>query len=114
MSVEIANKIHAEGSLFLGNPPTIVRSQGFTLLSRVGAGVFRCGLVEPLDFLGGGILIQPAADTARMVSARIRSLAAEGPDNILISCFDDAGAPADIGEVYAIVFRFPTSGEPPP
>ncbi|HKY36473.1 MAG TPA: hypothetical protein VJN18_11070 [Polyangiaceae bacterium] len=114
MSIEIPNKVHACGSLFLGNPPAIVRNFGFTALTRVGAGVFRLGLVEPIDFLGGGIFVMPAADTARMVSARFRTLESEGPDNILISAFDAAGNPADIGEVYAEVRRYPASGEPPP
>lgn len=114
MSVETLNKLHACGLLFLGNPPTIVKNFGLSGLSRVSAGVFRLGLVDPLDFLGGGCVITPAADTARMASARFRALADEGPDNILITCFDAAGAAADIGEVYFEVRRFPISGEPAP
>jgi hypothetical protein len=114
MSVEIANNLHAMGSLFLGNPPTLVRTQGFTDLVRTGPGVFEVGLVEPLDFLGGVVQIVPGADTARMVSARIRSLASFPVRNILITCFDAAGVAADIGEVNATVHRYPSSGEPPP
>lgn len=114
MSVEILNKLHACGAIFLGNPPAIVRNFGLQGLTRLSAGVFRLGLVEPLDFLGGGILITPAADTARMISARFRAYADEGPDNILINAFDAAGAAADIGECYIEIRRFPTSGEPAP
>lgn len=114
MAVENANFVHACASIFLANPPSFARNNGFTLLSRVSAGVFRLAAIEPIDFLGGGLVVTPAADTPRMVSARIRSLADEGPDNFLISCFDAAGNPADIGEVYAVLYRYPTSGEPPP
>ena len=114
MSVEIINRMHACGLIFLGNPPVIVRNFGLQGLTRVSAGVFRLGLVEPIDFLGGGIKITPSADTARMISARFRAFADEGPDNILINCFDAAGAAADIGECYIEITRFPASGEPAP
>lgn len=115
MSVEIANNVHAMGLLFLANPPLIGKNNGFTpnSLTRLSAGVYRLALVDPLDVFGGGIIVMPAADTARMVSARFRNFADEGPDNILINSFDAAGAAADIGEVFAIVYRYPTSGEPP-
>lgn len=110
MAVENANLVHAICGLFCANPPSLIGNNGFkaTTLVRASAGVYTLGLVEKLTNTDGVCVCTPMAGTPRMVSAGITPYDPDLPDeNIAIRTFDEAGEPADVGEVSLVVYRFP-------
>lgn len=114
-ATEIANQTHASASLFLGTSTalSVIRvNNGFVdgSLVRQGPGAFTIGLVEKLSPLGGQAFVTVASDTARFVSARLEPDIPGSPnENVLITCYDNTGTPADIGEVYLKVERYPNN-----
>jgi len=114
-AIEIANVVHAMGALFLGTTQPFtreVRINGFVAgsLLRSAEGIFTIGLIEKLDAAtsGGLCLITPGAGTARFISAQLQpDIPGEPNNNVLISAYDNAGDPADIGEVFLTILRFP-------
>lgn len=114
-AVEIPNVLHAMGAFFLGTSQAFtveVRKNGFIegSLVRQAEGIFTVGLVEKLDAATSGGLchVTPAAGTPRFVSAQLQPVIPGEPNNnVLITCHDNAGDLADIGEVVITVWRFP-------
>ncbi len=109
MAIETENRVHAMALLALNNPPVIGPQVGLVenKLTRVGVGVFRVQLVEPLDQTDGLCVVTPQSGASFGLSARILSYATEGPNNLIIEGYDDAGDSADPGTVSLVVYRFP-------
>ena len=114
MSVEIANVVHAMAFLNLANvAPDLILVKGFGIASvaRADVGVYAVTLQVPLDFDGGIAVIQHAAATNRNVVAQLQPLDVRPDgDNLQINGYlTTNGNPADTGEAYLIVFRYPTA-----
>ncbi len=111
MAVETENVVHALALVSLANPPILGSQNGFIegSLTRVSTGVHRISLVTPLDTNDGIALISNAAGSSRQLSATIQDLASDGPNNVILYGFDDAGDPADVGPCALVIYRFPRS-----
>lgn len=109
MSVETENRVHAMALLSLSNPPAMGAQVGFVenTLTRVTTGVYRVQLVDALDNGDGVIVLTQQSGASFQLSGRIASYASEGPNNILLDAFDDAGDPADAGAIAIVIYRFP-------
>lgn len=110
MANENANRSHASASFALQNPPIMVVNNGFVAgsLVRQAIGEYTVGLIEKIDPTGGAVFVTVASETPRFVGGHIRPISPSAPnEEIVLTCWDAAGAAADIGEVYIEVRRYP-------
>lgn len=120
MSLEIANKLHAVCTFNAIDPPAILRGDGINSVTRSGAGSYTLRLnTEPGGLLsaGGGsitgldwfitwnVLVNGPASAIVAVQASIDPTDAR---NILVLCYNAAGALADGAQVQIAVWRLPT------
>lgn len=120
MSIEIPNKLHACATVFAGNPPLMIRSDGFESISRTGAGNYTmrlaaepgglltvgAGPITKVNWVACANIVFIAGQTASM-AALVRVDPAD-PRNVFLTCLDPAGVAADGQTVQVLLWRLPT------